>query len=130
MKKKCLICGSPLYGRIDKKFCSDTCRNKYHNSRNVHEDRYIRMINYILRKNRRILKDLENSGIESISRSDLAYAGFNFNFITTIQEWDKQNTCYFCYDRGYIIDQGERLILVKKEILEKTVPLFIGNGSL
>ena len=76
------------------------------------------------------MKDLENSGIESISRSDLAYQGFNFNFITTIQEWDKQKTCYFCYDRGYIIDQKDRLILVRKEILKKTRLRFIGNGSL
>ena len=26
----CLECGGPVYGRTDKKFCCDSCRNRYH----------------------------------------------------------------------------------------------------
>ena len=29
MQKKCPECGDKIVGRIDKKFCSDACRNSY-----------------------------------------------------------------------------------------------------
>ena len=28
-ERKCLYCGEPLIGRVDKKFCCDSCRNSY-----------------------------------------------------------------------------------------------------
>ena len=31
-KRNCLECKDPVKGRIDKKFCSDYCRNAYNNS--------------------------------------------------------------------------------------------------
>ena len=34
MKKNCLECGEAFNGRIDKKFCSDYCRNTYNNKIN------------------------------------------------------------------------------------------------
>ena len=34
MDKLCLECGDKLFGRIDKKFCSDACRNAYNNKIN------------------------------------------------------------------------------------------------
>ena len=34
MEKQCLECGDKIVGRIDKKFCSDGCRNAYNNKVN------------------------------------------------------------------------------------------------
>ena len=127
MKKKCLSCGSDLYGRIDKKFCSDNCRNKYHNSLNVNENRYIRKVNYILRRNRRILLDFDLSGVEVVTRNNLIYAGFNFNFITGVHDNDRGETCYFCYDHGYIINREGNLTLIKRGFCENTNPVISDN---
>ena len=38
MEKKCLECESPLVGRVDKKFCSDYCRNSYNNKINTNNN--------------------------------------------------------------------------------------------
>ena len=35
-KRECLECREPVKGRVDKKFCSDYCRNAYNN--NVNKD--------------------------------------------------------------------------------------------
>ena len=100
MRKKCLICGRTLHGRIDKKFCSDHCRNKYHNSLDPNEARYIRHVNYILRKNRRILMEFNRKGIVDIPALTLMHAGFDFKFITNIST--KQGEIfYYCYEHGY-----------------------------
>ena len=100
MKKKCLICGSLLHGRIDKKFCSDYCRNRYHNSMNASENRIIRHVNYILRKNRRILQKFNQNGIEEIHRSVLLQSGFDFSYITKISK-NSGDYHYYCYEHGY-----------------------------
>ena len=58
--KLCLECETPLIGRIDKKFCNDMCRNSYNNLLNKDANEYVRKVNVILRKNRRILSSLMN----------------------------------------------------------------------
>ena len=59
MEKKCLECESPLVGRIDKKFCSDYCRNSYNNKINTNNKNLIRNINNRLRRNNKLLADLK-----------------------------------------------------------------------
>jgi len=56
--KQCLECGDPVKGRIDKKFCSDYCRNAYNNKVNKDSKNLIRNINNRLRKNHKILVQL------------------------------------------------------------------------
>ena len=57
MKNKCLECGEPVIGRIDKKFCSDYCRNTFNNKVNKESKNLIRNINNRLRKNHRVLTE-------------------------------------------------------------------------
>jgi hypothetical protein len=35
--KTCELCKKPLHGRIDQRFCNDTCRNNYNRSKRQHE---------------------------------------------------------------------------------------------
>ena len=35
--KTCELCGKPLHGRIDQRFCKDTCRNNYNRTKRQHE---------------------------------------------------------------------------------------------
>jgi predicted nucleic acid-binding Zn ribbon protein len=117
MKRKCMICGFPLQGRIDKKFCSDNCRNRYHNSMNTYESMYIRNVNYILRKNRKILLELNKNGVLNIEKSNLTCAGFNFNFITSLHDNSNGSPSYFCYEQGYSANQdGTVTLLIDKTL--------------
>ncbi|MBN2521295.1 MAG: hypothetical protein JXB17_12355, partial [Bacteroidales bacterium] len=61
-KKLCTECGEPIHGRSDKKFCCDQCRNIFNNRLNSNLNNYMRNINNVLRKNRRILAELNPNG--------------------------------------------------------------------
>lgn len=56
--RKCLQCGDPVIGRLDKKFCEDSCKTAYHYDRIVEQkDSLFRKIDKQLKANRRILKE-------------------------------------------------------------------------
>ena len=70
-KRKCLECEETFNGRADKKFCSDLCRNAYNNKLNSDQVNYVRNINNILRKNRRIIEDLLPEETATVSQQKL-----------------------------------------------------------
>jgi len=49
-QRKCLECNEPFYGRSDKKFCSDHCRNAHNNKVGVESKNLIRNTNNRLKK--------------------------------------------------------------------------------
>lgn len=98
--RTCLDCGEKLRGRSDKKFCSDQCRNNYNNRINRESNAYVRNIHNLLRKNRKILADLYDSGILKIHRDALVVAGYSFGFFTHMVETDGKGVCWYCYEYG------------------------------
>ena len=48
-ERKCLYCGEPIIGRMDKKFCCDSCRNSYNYEKTHKQVNVIRKINGILK---------------------------------------------------------------------------------
>ena len=74
----CLECKDKLRGRKDQKFCSDYCRNAFNNRQNEDANKYVRRINGILRKNRRILEKCNPSGKITVDGIRLAEEGFEF----------------------------------------------------
>src|SRR5690606_33307315 len=76
----CLYCREPLRGRADKKFCDDQCRNGYNNQRKNSANPFVRHINQILLRNRRILEKLLRGRISyiRIEKELLVNTGFNF----------------------------------------------------
>lgn len=114
-KRKCLECGDNLKGRIDQKFCSDYCRNTYNNRLNSDSTKYIRRINNILRKNRRILHGLNPNGKITVDGITLAEEGFNFHYYTNAYTTKKGSTYYFCYDQGYLRMDNDQFMLVHKQ---------------
>ena len=114
-KRICLECGQRLAGRADKKFCTSECRSAYNNKLNGASTNLIRRVNSILRKNRRILKNLNPNGKTKISLQKLALAGFNFDYFTNIYETKAGKKYFFCYDQGYINLENEILALVERE---------------
>ena len=83
-EKVCLECGTKIIGRADKKFCSDQCRVAYNNRLNSNETNFMRNVNNVLRKNRRILIDLNTTGKSRVSREKLHEKGFDFGLFTSV----------------------------------------------
>lgn len=114
MEKKCPECNTTFKGRIDKKFCSDTCRNAYNNRTGRHINNMVRNVNRVLAKNYRILDQLNPNGKSKTGRDVLIAKGFDFTHHTSIYETKKGNRYYFCYDQGYILLDENAVALVKK----------------
>ncbi|MCE2613868.1 DUF2116 family Zn-ribbon domain-containing protein [Flavobacteriaceae bacterium D16] len=114
-ERKCLECEEPIRGRADKKFCSDYCRNAYHNKRNKDSKNFIRNINNRLRKNYRILDSFAlKDGKTRTSKNRLIDKGFDFDYITSLYTTKKGSTYFFVYDLGYLPLDNDYYMIVKR----------------
>ena len=113
--KNCLECEEEIRGRIDKKFCSDYCRNSYNNKINKEHKNLIRNINNRLRKNYKILSELNTTGKMKVTRTKLYDQGFDFNFFTSQYTTKTGNTYFYVYNQGYLPLENETFLLVKTE---------------
>jgi hypothetical protein len=86
-------------------------------------------VNYILRKNRRILLKFVQSGRKKITMGKLAHAGFDFNLITSVKTDHMGQPCYFCYELGYSIEQEGKLKLIQRDIVMRSGMDITGNIS-
>ena len=97
---KCLECAADIVGRVDKKFCSDYCRNAYNNKRYKEEQHIVREINKILKTNRKILQEMKKAGLGMISESSLVEKGYRINYATA-SFVDQEGMLQFAvYDQG------------------------------
>ena len=111
----CLECGEPLVGRADKKFCSDYCRNAYNNRKNRETNALIRKVNAILKRNRKILEELNpTGGPVKVSKKQLAEKGFDFSHITGYYRNKKGDFYRYVYDHGYLESDKGYIVLVRK----------------
>ncbi|MBN7815824.1 DUF2116 family Zn-ribbon domain-containing protein [Algoriphagus pacificus] len=114
-KRTCLNCGEPIRGRVDKKFCDDSCRNNYNNQQNAISTNLIRNINNALKRNRNILESLIPAGedLAKSSKDKLMRAGFNFKYFTHIYTNKKGNQYHYCYDFGFLELENDWFLIVK-----------------
>ncbi|PRX57271.1 hypothetical protein [Flagellimonas meridianipacifica] len=116
LEKTCLECGEKVVGRIDKKYCSDHCRNSYNNRMNKDTKNLLRNINNKLRKNYRILSGHPlKDGKTTTTKMRLMDKGFDFEYFTNLYTTKKGNTYYFLYDFGYLPLENDRYMIVKRE---------------
>jgi hypothetical protein len=115
MSNSCLECNEPFKGRIDKKFCSDACRNTYNNKFNKDTTNLMRKINRVLRKNRLILSKLNPKGKSKTTKKTLIQNGFDFNYHTNTYITKNGKTYFFCYEQGYLILDNDFYALVVKQ---------------
>jgi hypothetical protein len=119
-KRKCLECNEEFSGRIDKKFCSDMCRNAYNNKLNSDNTNLVRNINNILRKNRRVLELLNHQEKTKVHKKKLLEKGFDFNYFTSIYKTQKGSVYYFCYEQGYLpLDHDFYFLVINKRVHEE-----------
>ena len=114
LMKNCLECLEKIVGREDKKFCSDGCRNSYNNKINKDSNNFMRNVNNKLRKNYRILSELNVEGKSKTSRAKLSSKGFDFEFFTNILNTKTRNTYYYVYDQGFMYLENDYVLLVRK----------------
>lgn len=115
MQRKCIECGVKIFGRADKKFCSDYCRNAYNNRLNKDNSKLLRNTNNRLRKNYRILQELNPKKTTKCPKDKLVRKGFDFNLFTSIYTTKAGATYFFVYDQGYLPLEGDFYALVKKD---------------
>jgi len=115
MERNCPECSEKIVGREDKKFCSDACRNSYNNKINKDSTNLMRNVNNTLRRNYRILADLNADGKTKTTKARLAGRGFDFNYFTNLLQTKTGNTYYFVYEQGYMALENDYYILVKKD---------------
>jgi hypothetical protein len=119
-KRKCLDCGEEFSGRIDKKFCSDMCRNAYNNRLNSDITNLVRNVNSILRKNHRILQELNAAEKTKVHKKKLSDKGFDFNYFTSIYKTQKGSEYRFCYEQGYLpLENDYYFLVINKRIREE-----------
>ncbi|PQB05597.1 hypothetical protein [Aureitalea marina] len=115
MEKTCLECGERVVGRSDKKFCDDSCRNSYHNARNKDVTAYIRNINNQLRKNHRILQQLNTRDKTKVAKKTLTKAGFDFDLHTGTYTTKTGSVYHYVYDQGYLALDNDLYLIVKRD---------------
>lgn len=112
--KVCLECATKITGRIDKKFCSDQCRISFNNRLNSDETNYVRNVNNILRKNRRVLSELNTTGKTRVGMAKLKEKGFDFQYFTNTYKTKDGAVYYYCYEQGYLPIENDSFLLVVK----------------
>lgn len=116
-QRKCLSCGEPIYGRSDKKFCGDACRNAYHYEHNNRRTNIVRRINAVLSRNYNVLQELNANGKTSVKRSQLIQKGFDFRYFTHTYTTRAGAVYHIVYDQAYLKKEGSEdgYLLVKFE---------------
>ncbi len=115
--KTCLHCEKTIRGRTDKKFCDDYCRNAYNNSLKAPSYNLLRNINNQLAKNRRLLEEVIPAGEEmgKTTKEKLLSKGFSFKYLTHTYTNKKGNVYFFCYDYGYLLLEGDWILVVHRK---------------
>lgn len=96
-KSYCLFCAEELKGRTDKKFCNEKHRNAWHNEVSKKDEKEIKRIINILKKNRKILRSFHENAQGKNAKKDLMMRkGFSFDYVTQVQ-----GSYRFCFEYGY-----------------------------
>lgn len=100
----CPQCGRPLTilrGRVDRRFCSMDCKNKWHNSqRYPRRDKEVQRIMRILCRNRDVLEKILKLGVRTVDLPTLQYLGFSMSYFTSLDKV-RHRWVYTCLDMTY-----------------------------
>lgn len=113
--KCCLFCGTELYGRADKKFCDDNCRNNYHYRIRFkdNDDVVIKMVNSTLLKCRETLKTLCLGQKTVVEKKLLDDRHFDYELMTNIYKAKGKSEYRVVYDYAYKVLNDEKVQIVR-----------------
>ena len=111
----CLECGKEIrYGRTDKKFCSESCKNRYHNNKHKYSRSMHNKVLNGIEKNYEILCRLYRSHVLSIDIGDLIALGFRMEYSTGYRKSNRHDE-YHCFEFKYYITRNRLFSLQKVE---------------
>ena len=117
----CLECGDKIrYGRTDKKFCCDDCRNRHYNTKLKSGRMYRRRVLSMLNKNYELLDEVLRAGKDSADYTYMLTLGFNPDTVTFCHH-SRRHDVYACFDITYKMS-GERIYSISK-IQNVSLPL-------
>lgn len=104
-KRCCKNCRAVLFGRADKKFCNDSCRNAWNNRTRNRAASAVCLVNNILKRNRNLLNDALPNGASTtrIRKVQLDAKGFNPGFFTGASKRKNGTLFFLCYEFGYSV---------------------------
>ncbi|MBR4809584.1 MAG: hypothetical protein IK031_04820 [Bacteroidales bacterium] len=103
----CLECGEPVYGRIDKKFCNNMCRNNWHARIRSEGRQKKRGTIRVLSLNYGILENLLRINKTSCPMDSLREMGFRPDYVTHAAEKKGRHSEYRCFDLAYYMSAGK-----------------------
>lgn len=116
-KHNCIQCGEPVVGRLDKKFCNESCKSIYHYQHNLEkEESLYKSIDRSLKTNRRVLKEFNRAGKATVRKQILIDEGFNPKYFTHYWKANNGNVYLFCYEYGFMKkteNDKEKYILIQ-----------------
>jgi predicted nucleic acid-binding Zn ribbon protein len=115
-KRFCPECGKEIVGRKDKQFCSDSCRNNHNNAVNKDSTNLMRNINNALRRNYKILGELNPKETAKVEKKVLVKKKFDFEVYTSVLNAKTGNTYFFVYDLGYCMLNNDMVLVLKNEL--------------
>ncbi len=99
---KCLDCGKVLEGRKGKKFCNPHCKSSYHyRISSQKEGEIFKLVEGILKNNRKILGRYNRSGMTTIRKEDLIAEGFRPSFFTHYWKNSQGEVYWFVFEFGF-----------------------------
>jgi hypothetical protein len=115
-KRNCHCCGQILHGRTDKKFCDDGCRNTFNNQQNSNQNKEMRKINTILKKNRAILLAMLPTGKKQVKvpKDHLIFSGFAFGYMTHQAVQPSGLSALCCYEFGVIFMEENCCLIIRQ----------------
>ncbi|MBO8485520.1 MAG: hypothetical protein IAB78_03745 [Bacteroidetes bacterium] len=99
----CLECGDEIhYGRTDRKFCCESCKNRY-NNRKARDGRATRLkVMNALNKNHDILERMLKLGLASMDLLELKHLGFDPDYVTSYRK-SRRHDEFCCFDIRYVL---------------------------
>lgn len=112
---RCLHCGDQIkYGRKDKKFCCDECRNNHYNEQTKAGRTFRRKVMSQMVGNYDILDTLFKAGVSSIDILDAVAMGFAPGIVTSYRRVGKHDE-FCCFDIKYIMTRTRIYSISKLE---------------
>lgn len=113
-EKTCTNCKGLFEGRRNKKFCSISCKNQFHNEAYREENNLVFDVNRALNKNRAILKQLFKVYRSSVVPMTILEAhGFNGKFHTHLFDAPSGTRYTMVYELGFRLTYDNQVSIVE-----------------
>lgn len=111
----CLECGTAIRGRKDKRFCSLSCKNNYHNRTQFNKRQMRAKVIAALTGNYAVLEALLHDGKTGASLEELSELGFDPAYVTGHRRGRFHHDEYSCFDISYYRTEARVFNVRRKE---------------